>query len=35
VGRMNAVRPVRDVILDLMEGFVDSTTNLDVMRDEE
>ena len=35
VGRMNAVRPVRDVILDLMEGFVDATTNLDVMRDEE
>jgi hypothetical protein len=32
---MNAVRPVRDVILDLMEGFVDATTNLDVMRDEE
>jgi NAD(P)H-dependent flavin oxidoreductase YrpB (nitropropane dioxygenase family) len=35
VGRMNAVRPVRDVILELMEGFVDATTTLDAMRDEE
>jgi NAD(P)H-dependent flavin oxidoreductase YrpB (nitropropane dioxygenase family) len=35
VGRMNAVRPVRDVILDLMEGFVDATSTLDTMLDEE
>jgi NAD(P)H-dependent flavin oxidoreductase YrpB (nitropropane dioxygenase family) len=35
VGRMNAVRPVRDVVLDLMEEFVDSTQRLDVLRDEE
>lgn len=35
VGRMNAVRPVRDVVLGLMEEFVDATQHLDALRDEE
>jgi NAD(P)H-dependent flavin oxidoreductase YrpB (nitropropane dioxygenase family) len=35
VGRMNSVRPVRDVVLDLMEEFVDATARLDALRDEE
>jgi NAD(P)H-dependent flavin oxidoreductase YrpB (nitropropane dioxygenase family) len=35
VGRMNTVRPVRDVIVDLMEGFIDATAQLDAFRDEE
>ncbi len=35
VGRMNAVRSVRDVVLDLMEEFVDATARLDGLRDEE
>ena len=32
---MNSVRPVRDVIFDLVEEFVDATERLDRLRDEE
>jgi NAD(P)H-dependent flavin oxidoreductase YrpB (nitropropane dioxygenase family) len=35
VGRMTSVRPVRDVVLDLMEEFVDATQRLDALRDED
>ncbi len=35
VGRMQSVRPVRDVVYDLMEEFVDATERLDALRDEE
>ena len=35
VGRMTRVRPVRDVVFDLMEEFVDATQRLDGLRDEE
>jgi NAD(P)H-dependent flavin oxidoreductase YrpB (nitropropane dioxygenase family) len=35
VGRMSKVRPVRDVVFDLMEEFVDATQRLDGLRDEE
>ena len=35
VGRMNTVRPVRDVIFDLVEEFVEATERLDQLRDEE
>jgi NAD(P)H-dependent flavin oxidoreductase YrpB (nitropropane dioxygenase family) len=35
VGRMNSVRPVRDVVFDLVEEFVDATQRLDGLRDEE
>ncbi len=34
VGRMNSVRPVRDVVYDLVEEFVETTERLDGMRDE-
>ena len=33
VGRMNEVRPVRDVVFDLVDEFVDATQRLDEMRD--
>jgi hypothetical protein len=35
VGRMNSVRPVRDVVFDLIEEFVEATDRLDQMRDSE
>jgi NAD(P)H-dependent flavin oxidoreductase YrpB (nitropropane dioxygenase family) len=35
VGRMQSVRPVRDVVLDLMDEFIDATQRLDTLRDEE
>jgi NAD(P)H-dependent flavin oxidoreductase YrpB (nitropropane dioxygenase family) len=35
VGRMQSVRPVRDVVYDLIEEFVDATERLDALRDEE
>lgn len=35
VGRMTSVRPVRDVVFDLMEEFVEATERLDHFRDEE
>ena len=35
VGRMTSVRPVRDVVFDLMEEFVEATERLDRFRDEE
>ena len=35
VGRMNSVRPVRDVVFDLVDEFVDVTQRLDQLRDEE
>ncbi len=35
VGRMNSVRPVRDVVFDLIEEFVEATDRLDQMRDAE
>jgi NAD(P)H-dependent flavin oxidoreductase YrpB (nitropropane dioxygenase family) len=35
VGRMNAVRPVRDVVFDLIEEFVEVTERLDHLRDDE
>jgi NAD(P)H-dependent flavin oxidoreductase YrpB (nitropropane dioxygenase family) len=34
VGRMNEVRPVRDVVFDLVEEFVEATERLDRLRDE-
>jgi hypothetical protein len=33
VGRMNSVRPVRDVVFDLIEEFVEVTERLDSLRD--
>jgi NAD(P)H-dependent flavin oxidoreductase YrpB (nitropropane dioxygenase family) len=35
VGRMNSVRPVRDVVFDLVEEFVEATERLDALRDSE
>jgi NAD(P)H-dependent flavin oxidoreductase YrpB (nitropropane dioxygenase family) len=35
VGRMNSVRPVRDVVFDLVEEFVEATERLDHLRDSE
>ena len=35
VGRMSSVRPVRDVVLDLVDEFIDATQRLDTLRDEE
>ncbi|MCJ7671048.1 MAG: nitronate monooxygenase family protein [Acidimicrobiia bacterium] len=35
VGRMNEVRPVRDVVFDLVEEFVEVTERLDALRDTE
>jgi len=35
VGRMNEVRPVRDVVFDLVEEFVEATERLDRLRDTE
>jgi hypothetical protein len=32
---MNSVRPVRDVVFDLVEEFVDATQRLDALRDTE
>jgi hypothetical protein len=35
VGRMNSVRPVRDVVFDLVEEFVEVTERLDALRESE
>ncbi len=35
VGRMRSIRPVRDVVLDLIDEFTDATQHLDTLRDEE
>jgi hypothetical protein len=32
---MQSVRPVRDVVLDLIDEFIDATQRLDTLRDEE